>query len=182
LQEVSLLLSNCHYPKQSAVLHLLYDTGLRAREVAHLRIQDFDKATETIRINYGKGGKHRLVPYGRAVAEVLRAYYVQERPTNWLFEGNVAGEPISVKAVQYMVREAMKRTPIHKDIHPHSIRHTFAVHYLNSGGTLIRLQQLLGHTDISTTFRYLRYTSIPLREVSTPLDVLVEHKKQMKQK
>lgn len=178
--EVNTLLAACHYPKQAAVLALLYDTGLRAREVAHLRLGDFDKKNGVLYVRYGKGGKHRVVPYGVAVVDALKAYYEQERPTDWLFGGNEKGEPLSVKAVQYMVREAHRRTPIRKAVHPHTLRHTFAVHYLNNGGSLTRLQQLLGHAHLSTTLLYLRYAAIPLRDVDTPLDVLRGQSRQRK--
>lgn len=170
--EVRALLDACHYPKQKAVLHLLYDTGLRANEVARLRIGDFDKRNRVLYVRFGKGGKHRVVPYGQAVVGVLGEYYRFAQPTDWLFEGNTPGEPMSVKAVQYMVREAHDRTPIRKNVHPHVIRHTFAVHYLNNGGSLTRLQQLLGHAHMSTTLLYLRYAAIPLKEIPTPLDHL----------
>jgi site-specific recombinase XerD len=79
MQEVSILLDACHYAKQAAVLHLLYDTGIRAREVANLRVRDFNKETGMLRINYGKGGKHRMVPYGEAVKEALTTYFLLEK-------------------------------------------------------------------------------------------------------
>jgi site-specific recombinase XerD len=170
--EVDLLLVACHYPKQSAVVHLLYDTGIRAREVANLRLQDFDKANAVLYIRYGKGGKHRVVPYGLAVRDALKAYFLTEKLTDWLFEGAEKGEPLSVRAVQYMVRQAHKHAPIRKAVHPHTLRHTFAVHYLNNGGSIVRLQQILGHSDIGSTLLYLRYAAIPLREIDTPLDHL----------
>jgi site-specific recombinase XerD len=170
--ELEVLLAACHYPRQSAVLHLLYDTGLRASEVANLRLGDFDKRNGVLYVRYGKGGKHRVVPYGQAVVGVLKVYFELERPTDYLFEGNVTGCPISVSAVQYMVREAHQRTAIRKAVHPHILRHTFAVHYINNGGSLVRLQQLLGHSHLSTTLLYLRYAAIPLRDIDTPLDVL----------
>lgn len=172
ITEVRELFRACHYPKQSAVLQLLYDTGLRAREVARLRLGDFDKANSVLYVRYGKGGKHRVVPYGKAVVEALRRYFEIERPTDWLFEGSEKGEPLSVKGVQYMVREAHRRTPIRKNVHPHVLRHTFAVHYLNNGGSITRLQQLLGHAHLSTTLLYLRYAAIPMQDIDTPLDVL----------
>lgn len=180
MQEVSILLGACYYLKQAAVLHILYDTGIRAREVANLRIRDFNKETGMLRINCSKGGKHRMVPYGEAVKEALTAYFLIEKPTDWLFEGNTKGEPMGTKAVQYMVREALKRTAIRKDVHPHTIRHTFAVHYINEGGSLLRLQQILGHVSMSSTLGYLRFASIPLHEIDTPLDTLrgkTRHKK-----
>lgn len=172
VREMEVLLAACHYPRQSAVLHLLYDTGLRASEVANLRLGDFDKRNAVLYVRYGKGGKHRVVPYGQAVVGVLKVYFELERPTDYLFEGNVTGKPISVSAVQYMVREAQQRTAIRKAVHPHILRHTFAVHYINNGGSLVRLQQLLGHAHLSTTLLYLRYAAIPLRDIDTPLDVL----------
>lgn len=170
--EVRVLLEACHYPKQRAVLHLLYDTGLRAREVASLRLGDFDRKNRVLYVRFGKGGKHRVLPYGERVREVLAEYFHHAKPTDWLFEGYEAGQPTSVKSVQYMVREAHDRTPIRKAVHPHTIRHTFAVHYLNNGGSLTRLQQLLGHAHMSTTLLYLRYAAIPLKEIATPLDFL----------
>ncbi len=170
--ELEALFAACHYPRQSAVLHLLYDTGLRAREVAHLRLGDFDKKNAVLYVRYGKGGKHRVVPYGVAVVDSLKACFEIEKPTDYLFDGNTPGEAISVKAVQYMVREAHKRTPVRKAVHPHTLRHTFAVHYINNGGSLVRLQQLLGHAHLSTTLLYLRYAAIPLRDIDTPLDIL----------
>ena len=179
-QEVDLLLKACHYPQQKAILHLLYDTGLRAREIAHLRIRDFDKSNGVLYVRYGKGGKHRVVPYGVSVVEAMRAHYEVSKPTDWLFIGNKEGEPISNRAVQYAVREAKKHAPIKKAVHPHTLRHTFAVHYLNNGGSIIRLQQLLGHTDLGTTILYLKYASIPLRDIETPLDVLRGTKRERK--
>ncbi len=170
--ELEALFAACHYPRQSAVLHLLYDTGLRAREVANLRLGDFDKKNAVLYVRYGKGGKHRVVPYGVAVLDALRTFYEVEKPTDYLFEGNTPGEPITVKSVQYMVREAHRRTPVRKAVHPHTLRHTFAVHYINNGGSLVRLQQLLGHAHLSTTLLYLRYAAIPLRDIDTPLDIL----------
>ena len=170
--EVGLLLAACHYPQQKAILHLLYDTGLRAREIAHLRLRDFDKSNGVLYVRYGKGGKHRVVPYGISVVEAMREHYVINKPTDWLFEGNKAGEPVTTKGVQYAVREAKKHAPIKKAVHPHTLRHTFAVHYLNNGGSIVRLQQLLGHSDLGSTLLYLKYASIPLREIATPLDVL----------
>jgi site-specific recombinase XerD len=121
----------------------------------------------------GKGGKHRVVPYGQQTRDTLLEYWRQEQPTDRLFTGTTSrGTPFTVRGVQYVVAQAHKRSGLKKEVHPHTLRHAFAVHYLNNGGSLIRLQQLLGHAYISTTLVYLKHASIPLREVATPLDVL----------
>jgi site-specific recombinase XerD len=156
-----------------AILHLLFDTGLRAREVAGLRMGDFDAKAGTLTVRHGKGGKHRVVPYGQQTRETLLELFRQEKPTDALFIGTTTGTPFTVRGVQYVVAQARKRSGLKKDVHPHTLRHSFAVHYLNNGGSILRLQQLLGHAHVSTTFVYLQYASIPLREVTTPLDVMV---------
>jgi len=155
-----------------AVLQLLYDTGLRAREAGGLRLGDFDSKSRCLTVRFGKGGRHRTVPYGEALRHTLNEYFRQRKPKNWLFPGAKGNPCMSVRGVQWIVRETVKRARLHKEIHPHTLRHTFAVHYLNNGGNLVRLQQLLGHAHLSTTLLYLRYASIPLRDIPTPLDIL----------
>jgi site-specific recombinase XerD len=171
--EVRQLFAGTNSIKHLAILHLLFDTGLRAREVANLRVCDFDAKSGTLRVVSGKGGKHRVVPYGQQTRDTLLEYWRQEQPTDRLFTGTTSrGTPFTVRGVQYVVAQAHKRSGLKKEVHPHTLRHAFAVHYLNNGGSLIRLQQLLGHAYISTTLVYLKHASIPLREVATPLDVL----------
>lgn len=158
--------------KHLALLHLLFDTGLRAREVAALRLCDFDARSGTLTVRHGKGGKHRVVPYGQQTRETLLEFFRQQKPSDALFVGATTGTSFTIRGVQYVVNQAFKRSGLKKEVHPHTLRHSFAVHYLNNGGSLLRLQQLLGHAHLSTTFVYLKYASIPLREIDTPLDVL----------
>ncbi len=170
--EVEQLMLDVRSVKHLAILQLLYDTGLRAKEVAQLRLGDFDARNRVLTVRHGKGNKDRVVPYGAAVRETLLELFRQEKPTDALFCGATTGEMFTVRGVQYVVKEALKRSGLKKNVHPHTLRHTFAVHYLNNGGSLLRLQQLLGHAHLSTTLIYLKYASVPLREVATPLDVL----------
>jgi site-specific recombinase XerD len=113
-----------------------------------------------------------VIPYGQQTRETLNEYFRQEKPVDALFTGAITGEMFTIRSVQYIVKQALKRSGLHKRVHPHTLRPSFAVHYLNNGGSLLRLQQLLGHTQISTALIYLRYAAIPLREVATPLDFL----------
>jgi site-specific recombinase XerD len=171
-EEVGRLFDGVRSIKHLAVLHLLYDTGLRARELATLRMSDFDGKQGVLTVRHGKGDKARVVPYGQQTRETLNEYFRQEHPKDALFTGATTGEMFTVRAVQYVVNQAYKRSGLTKRIHPHTLRHSFAVHYLNNGGSLLRLQQLLGHAHLSTTLIYLKYASVPLREVATPLDFL----------
>jgi integrase/recombinase XerD len=170
--EVKRLLETARTIRHAAILNLLYDLGLRANELAHLRVSDFDKASRSLIIRFGKGGRHRTLPYGETLRDVLNEYFRQRRPKDWLFRGVKGHEHTSVRGVQWVVKETVKRAGLSRDIHPHTLRHTFAVHYLNNGGNLVRLQQLLGHAHLTTTLLYLRYANIPLVDIPTPLDIL----------
>jgi integrase/recombinase XerD len=172
-EEVKRLFDGVRSIKHLAVLQVLYDTGLRARELANLRISDFDRRQGVLTVRHGKGDKARVIPYGQQTRETLNEYFRQERPQDALFVGSTTGELFTVRGVQYVVSQACKRSGLTKRVHPHTLRHSFAVHYLNNGGSLLRLQQLLGHAHLSTTLVYLKYASMPLRETQTPLDFLM---------
>lgn len=175
VHEVQQLFKGARDIRKLLVLKLIYDTGLRVREVVRLRVCDFDKHHKTISVLNSKGKKTRVVAYGDELRQTLKQYckvlgYV---PANTLIESiKVKGNPISTRGVQHIVKEAVKRSGLKKRIHPHTLRHTFAVHYLNFGGSLFRLQQLLGHQYISTTLHYLKYAKLPVQHKISILDEL----------
>jgi site-specific recombinase XerD len=95
-----------------------------------------------------------------------------------LFENrDEAGKAITIRGVQYIVGEVVKRSRLKRDIHPHTFRHTFAIHYINNGGNLLRLKELLGHENIETTLHYLKFCSIPLLDSPSPLTVMLNRNK-----
>jgi site-specific recombinase XerD len=99
-------------------------------------------------------------------------------PKVYLFENKEkAGQGITIRGVQYIVKEVLKRSRLKKEVHPHTFRHTFAVHYIDNGGSILRLKELLGHEDIGTTFHYLKFCKMPLQEIPTPLEVLLKRRK-----
>jgi site-specific recombinase XerD len=166
--------------RELALLHLLFDTGIRSREVCGIQLGHFDPIHRTLTIVNGKGEKLRTVPYSLSLRTTLSAYFksLKEHPSVYLFENKEnRGFALTIRGVQYIVREVLKRSGLKKDIHPHSFRHSFAIHYLNNGGNILRLQQLLGHEHIDTTFHYLKYCSIPLLDSPTPLDNLLKRQK-----
>lgn len=173
LQEIARLRGCCRDMRQLLVLNLMYDTGLRVREVVRLRVSDFDKHHRTITIRNSKGRKTRVVHYGEGLRNIL-ARYCKARggvPKNTLLESYVTkGEPLSKRGVQHIIRQMAKRSGIKKRISPHTIRHTFAVHYLNAGGTIFHLSKLLGHEHLSTTLHYLKYAKLPETVTLSVLD------------
>jgi site-specific recombinase XerD len=178
-QEVLRLFGACRDIRQKLVLQLIYETGLRVREITRLRVSDFDKQLRTITVYNSKGRKTRSVPYGEQLRLTL-AQYCKVRggvPANTLIESiKEPGNPLSRRGVQHIVREAVRRSGIKKRIHPHTLRHTFAVHYLNFGGSLPDLQRLLGHEHITTTLHYLKYAHLSEHPSVSVLDCLIQTK------
>ncbi|MCB9266955.1 MAG: tyrosine-type recombinase/integrase [Lewinellaceae bacterium] len=177
--ELRTLLSAARSMRHRLVLELLFGLGLRAAEVGRLRLGDFNREQATVTIRTSKGGITRVLPYGGRLRDTLNQYYRQERPRNFLVPGRErsTSQGISVRGVQYIVSHTLQRSRLPKRVCPHTLRHCFAVHYLNNGGNLVRLQQLLGHAYLSTTLLYLRYASIPMRDIPSPLDALFDEQK-----
>ena len=177
LEEVCQLRRACRDMRQLLILNLLYDTGMRVREVIRLRVSDFDKHTRTITIRNSKGRKTRVVHYGAELRSILQRYCKARGgvPPNTLLESyKELGKPLTMRGVQHIVRQIVKRSGLKKRIHPHTLRHTFAVHYLNAGGTLFNLQKLLGHENLTTTLHYLQYAQLPESLTISVLDVLMK--------
>ena len=178
-QEIQRLFGACRDMRQLLVLQLIYEAGLRVRELSRLRVSDFDKQLRTITIHNSKGRKTRTVAYGEQLRRTL-VQYCKVRgsiPANTLIESIVEpGQPLSQRGVQHIVREAVRRSGLKKRIHPHTLRHTFAVHYLNFGGSLPQLQQLLGHEHITTTLHYLKYAHVAAPPPISVLDTLLQTK------
>ena len=140
-----------------AMLELMYSSGLRLSELVSLDTRDMDLEERVLRVT-GKGGKTRLVPIGRKAIQALQSW-LQVRATQ-LAEGETAvftgryGRRLGVRAVQQRVHRWARRRELPGDVHPHTLRHSFASHLLESSGDLRAVQELLGHADISTTQIY----------------------------
>lgn len=177
LEEIIRLRRSCRDMRQLLILNLLYDTGIRVREAIRLRVSDFDKHHRTITIRNSKGRKTRVVHYGLQLRSILRRYCKARGgvPENTLLESyKEKGKSLTLRGVQYIIRQIVKRSGLKKRISPHTLRHTFAVHYLNSGGSLFQLQKLLGHENITTTLHYLKYANLPEAKTLSVLDELMK--------
>jgi len=174
--EMQVLFKACRDMRQLLIIQFLFDTGIRSSELLRLQFKDFDKDNRTIILRNTKGKKLRVVPYGENLRKTLKAYIkmLGYFPKGTIIESyKIKGDPLSLRGLQHIVREVAKRSRLKKRIHCHTLRHTYAVHFLNNGGNLPQLQKLLGHSNITTTLHYLKYAHIPLKQVSTPLDFLL---------
>jgi site-specific recombinase XerD len=125
-----------------------------------------------IRVEEGKGQRDRYVMLSPKLLQILRDWWRVERPKVWLFPGDVSGQPISQPAVRMACQEACHIAGSRKNISPHSLRHAFAVHLLESGTDLRTIQLLLGHRTLTTTSRYLSIATSKVCSTSSPLDLL----------
>jgi len=170
------LFNACRDMRQLLIVQLLFDTGLRSRELLRLELKDFNKEHRTITVNNSKGQKMRVIPYGSHIRSTLVDYIkmLGYWPKGTIIESyKYKGKPLSISGLQNIIREMAKRSGLKKKIHSHSLRHTYAVHFLNNGGRIPQLQILLGHSNITTTLHYLKYAhQVPI-EVTTPLDQMM---------
>ena len=145
--------------RNKAMLELLYATGLRVSELISLKFNDIDLTNDFVRV-IGKGSKERIVPISDLAVKWLSIYLNQYRPiilknkdSEYLFISN-ALKPISRQGFFKIIKQEVRRAGIKKDVSPHVLRHSFATHLLNHGADLRVIQELLGHSDISTTQIY----------------------------
>lgn len=151
----------------------LYAVGLRVSEACRLRPCDIDARRGFIHVRLGKGRRDRQVPMGVKLLGLLREYWHIAQPEGpYLFPGDVAGKPITEKAVWLALQQAARSARITKRISPHTLRHSYATHQLERGVNLRTIQAVLGHAQIETTLRYTRVVPEHLAGLRSPLDVL----------
>jgi site-specific recombinase XerD len=157
--------------KHKAILSTVYSSGLRVGEVVALQLKDIDSGRMVIRVNNGKGKKDREVMLSEKLLELLREYFTSYKPKKWLFEGQ-HGDRYSVRSVQLILKQSLRRAAINKDATVHTLRHSFATHLLESGTDIRYIKDLLGHNSIRTTMRYTHVTDNAKRKIKSPLDSL----------
>ena len=175
--EVESLLDSCAGAtpvgvRDRALLELLYATGARVSEVLALNVDDaseLEPGAGVLTVT-GKGNKQRLVPVGSHAQDALQAYLVRVRPSfatgksHALFL-NTRGGALSRQSAWTAIKQAAERAGVHKDISPHTLRHSFATHLLEGGADVRTVQELLGHASVTTTQIYTHVTAENLREV-----------------
>lgn len=159
--------------RNRALIEILYATGARVSEIVQLNFGDIsrsDGGTITIKVR-GKGGKERLVPVGRFAQLALEQYLTRARPSmlkstqqEALFLNEKRGTRLTRQSAWQIVMSAAEKAGIQRDISPHALRHSFATHLLDGGADIRVVQELLGHSSVTTTQIYTLVTIDKLRE------------------
>ena len=169
--EVLLLLKQVDNLKHKAALSLIYSAGLRVGELINLKICDIDTSRSQIRIHQAKGKKDRVSLLSLNILKLLRQYYKEYRPKEWLFEGQYRGR-YSAGSIEAVFRKAKKAAGIKKQATVHTLRHSFATHLLERGTDLRYIQELLGHQSSRTTEIYTHVTDKGFKNIISPFDNL----------
>lgn len=170
-EEVESLFTATENLKHRAILMLIYSSGLRLTEAAHLKVTDIDSKRMLVRIKQGKGRKDRYTILSKAALEVLREYWDQYHPQDWLFEGGLPGRPLTGRSIQRILIKAKDIAKIKKPATVHTLRHSFATHLLEAGTDLYHIHLLLGHKSLNTTTIYLHVSRKELIRIVSPMDL-----------
>lgn len=176
-EECKLLFSAPRSLKHKFLLAFAYAGGLRMSELSYLKISDIDFHRKQIHIRQGKGKKDRYVFLSDFILSRFQKYMDEVQPKVYLFEGQNTGTVMGERSIQYVINEALKKTPIQKKVSMHTLRHSFATHLLEDGVDLYSIQHLLGHSDIKTTIIYLHVAQVIPKVAHSPLDTLYGFKK-----
>jgi integrase/recombinase XerC len=150
--------------RDHALLELLYATGIRVAECCQLDDDDLDRRHGTVRV-VGKGDKERMVPVGDTALAALDSYLVLRRNADGPLFTNHRGGRLTPRSVQRIVGRRARLSGIDRRVTPHTLRHTFATHMLGEGADLRLIQELLGHSRLSTTQRYTHVSPEHLMKV-----------------
>lgn len=169
LEEIKAVISNLDNLKHKTIISLIYSCGLRVSECVNLKIKDIDSKRMLLRIDQSKGNKDRFIPITNKMLLLLREYYKEYKPKEFLFEGQFE-KYYSARSIQAILKKAIRNCKIKKQITVHSLRHSYATHLLEQGTDISLIQKILGHKDIRTTLLYTQISSSQLNKIKNPFE------------
>lgn len=174
-EEIEKLLNSIEMDKKEGIqerliIELLYSTGIRVSELVNIKIKDIKIKENQINI-LGKGNKERIVLFGEKAKEIIKIYLNAYKDE---FTGNISnqyllinkkGKQLTTNKIELIVKDVLKKSALKLNISPHTLRHTFATHMLDSGADLKSVQELLGHENLKTTAIYTHISNERLKHV-----------------
>ena len=172
-EEVKGMIDAASNPKHRLLVKFLYSAGLRISECLNLRVNDVDLESMVGIVRRGKGKKDRMFIISEKLAEDLEEYIIKNNlaPEDYIFPGKNSSR-MSERAAQKIIAQLAKKAGITKKVTPHTLRHSFATHLLEQGVDIRKIQELLGHANLSTTQIYTRVSTEELKKIRSPLDFI----------
>jgi len=165
-EEIWRMLQAAELLKHKLLIGLIYGCGLRCMEVRNIELRHLDFDRKMLHIVQGKGSKDRYVPLSEHLIRGLKTFIKVENPDQFLFNGNQQNTAVpdfdsrySQRGVQWVIKTISNKAGITKDVHTHTLRHSYATHLLEDGVPIIMVQKLLGHERIESTMEYLHSLS-----------------------
>ncbi|MFV0353111.1 MAG: tyrosine-type recombinase/integrase, partial [Oscillospiraceae bacterium] len=177
-QEVWQMLQAAPLLKHRLLIGLIYGCGLRCHEACQLELKHLDFDRQQLHVVQSKGNKDRILPLSAHLIRGIKSYIQIHHPKQYLFEGTsgMHGDDLdsrySNRGVQWVMKTVAKKAGILKDVHTHTLRHSYATHLLDDGMSILTLKELLGHACIETTMEYLHLAQLDNQKPFSPLDTL----------
>ncbi len=178
--EVKALLNSISNKKSKLMLSLIYACGFRVSELVNLKIQDLHFEEKIGYARKAKGNKDRIFNIPDFLAEELKSQVEIQKSGNQEFLFSGPNGKLSTRNIEKITRNALNKADIQKDVHPHTLRHSFATHLLENGTDIRKIQELLGHQDLSTTQIYTHISKEELKKIKSPIEGLMNEEENMK--
>ena len=172
-EEVRLMIKSCENKKSKLMISLLYACGMRVSELVNLKCDDLEFEDNIGQIRQGKGKKDRIFNIPKFLKEDLQKQSEKQKSFGniYLFSNK---KPQTTRNIQKIVSNIARKAGIQKEVHPHTLRHSFATHLLEDGVDIRKIQELLGHSNLATTQIYTHVSTEELKKIKSPLDTLME--------
>jgi len=173
--EVRALIKATKHGRNRLLVEFLYSSGVRVSEAAKIKLADLDLREKIARVRGGKGNKDRVIILSGEWIKELKTHLkhrTRKFDCEFVFSKKTLPTPISTDTIERIVRKAAKRAGIAKRVTPHTLRHSYATHLLEAGENIRKIQDLLGHSNLSTTQIYTHVSTNELKKVKSPFDSL----------
>ena len=171
-KEVRKLLNIIENKKTKLMMAMLYACGFRVSELVNLKLEDLDLDEKIGHVRQGKGKKDRMFNISAFLFKPLKKQIEQQKQNNHEFLFTGPKGKLTDRNIQKLLKKATEKAEIKKNVHPHTLRHSFATHLLENGTDIRYIQELLGHADLSTTQLYAHVSSEQIKKIKSPIDTL----------
>lgn len=170
-EEIRKLIDSIINGKHRLMIEFMYSAGLRVSELLNMKVQDIDLKNNYGFVRQGKGRKDRIFILSRKLKPIIEELIVGKKSEDLIFISNL-GKKYSSRSIQKIIDKATLSAGIEKNVHPHTLRHSFATHLIENGYSLIEVQNLLGHTSPETTMIYVHLATPNMIKIKSPIDNL----------